>query len=56
VGGDIEEIADIVLHDVLKREFGWEVGVLAHSWQHWNGRTEEINVFGRPLIQPNRRA
>jgi hypothetical protein len=26
VGGDIEDIAYIVLYDVLKREFGWEVG------------------------------
>ena len=26
VGGDIEDIAYIVLHDVLQREFGWEVG------------------------------
>ena len=27
VGGDIEDIAYIVLHDVLKRELGWQVGV-----------------------------
>jgi hypothetical protein len=47
VGGDIEDIAYIVLYDVLKREFGWEVGVLTRSWQRWNDRIEEINVFGR---------
>ena len=47
VGGDIEDIAYIVLHDVLKREFGWDVGVLQRAWQRWNDRIEEINVFGR---------
>jgi len=46
VGGDIEDIAYIVLHDVLKREFGWEVGVLERSWQTWDGEAEEVNVFG----------
>lgn len=49
VGGDIEDIAYIVLADVLKREFGWQVGVLERSWQKWNGRLEEVNVFGRVL-------
>jgi hypothetical protein len=44
---DIEEIAYLVLYDVLKREFGWEVGVLVRSWQQWNGEAEEIDVFGR---------
>ena len=44
---DIEEIAYIVLYDVLKREFGWEVGVLERTWQQWNGEAEEINIFGR---------
>jgi hypothetical protein len=47
VGGDIEDIAYIVLYDVLKREFGWEVGVLERAWQRWNDRIEEIDVFGR---------
>lgn len=46
VGGDIEDIAYIVLHDVLRREFGWEVGVLERSWQNWDGEAEELNVFG----------
>jgi hypothetical protein len=46
VGGDIEDIAYIVLHDVLKREFGWQVGVLERSWQTWNGEPEEVNIFG----------
>jgi enamine deaminase RidA (YjgF/YER057c/UK114 family) len=53
---DIEEIAYIVLYDVLKRELGWEVGVLERIWQQWNGELEEINVFGRATdpVQPGR--
>jgi HD-GYP domain-containing protein (c-di-GMP phosphodiesterase class II) len=47
VGGDIEDIAYIVLHDVLKREFGWQVGVLERSWQRWNREPEEVNLFGQ---------
>ena len=47
VGGDIEDIAYIVLYDALKREFGWEVGVLERTWQQWDGTQEEVNIFGR---------
>jgi len=47
VGGDIEDIAYIVLHDVLQREFGWEVGVLERSWQTWGEELEEVNIFGQ---------
>jgi hypothetical protein len=47
VGGDIEDIAYIVLHEVLKREFGWEVGILERSWQTWDGEAEEVDVFGQ---------
>ena len=47
VGGDIEDIAYIVLYDVLKREFGWEVGVLERSWQKWGEQLEEVDVFGQ---------
>lgn len=47
VGGDIEDIAYMVLHDVLKREFGWQVGVLEREWQTWDGEPEEVNVFGK---------
>ena len=56
VGGDIEDIAYIVLYDVLKREFGWEVGVLERTCQQWNEDLEEINVFGRATdpAQPER--
>ena len=46
VGGDIEDIAYIVLHDVLKREFGWDVGVLERRWPKWGNRLEEVDVFG----------
>ncbi|MDW8257150.1 MAG: hypothetical protein RML85_09025 [Acidobacteriota bacterium] len=47
LGADLEDLAYIVLHDVLKREFGWDVGPLERTWQRWNDRVEEINVFGR---------
>lgn len=46
VGGDIEDIAYIVLHDVLRREFGWHVGPLERTWQNWDTEPEEIDVFG----------
>jgi hypothetical protein len=56
VGGDIEDIAYIVLHDVLKRELGWEVGLLERVWQNWDGEPVEVNVFGQAqdLSQPDR--
>lgn len=47
VGGDIEDIAYIVLYNVLKREFGWQVGVLKCTWQVWDKHPEEVNVFGQ---------
>ena len=47
IGGDIEDIAYIVLHDVLKRELGWKVGVLQRTWQTWNKEPEEVNIFGQ---------
>ena len=36
VSGDIEDIAYIVLYDMLRCEFGWEVGVLERAWQTWD--------------------
>ena len=47
VGGDIEDIAYIVLHGVLQREFGWEVGVLERQWQTWGPEPEEVNILGQ---------
>ncbi len=47
LGADLEDLAYIVLHDVLKREFGWDVGPLERTFQRWNDRLEEINVFGQ---------
>ncbi|HID55338.1 TPA: hypothetical protein EYP37_02325 [Candidatus Poribacteria bacterium] len=47
VGGDIEDIAYIVVHDVLMREYGWKVGPLERSWQRWDGKEVEINLFGQ---------
>jgi DNA repair ATPase RecN len=40
MGGDLEDVAFSVLPDVLVREFGWQVGLLSHSWQLWNGKEE----------------
>lgn len=47
VGGDIEDIGYIVLYDVLKREFGWDVGVLERTWLMWDKQPEEVNIFGK---------
>jgi cysteinyl-tRNA synthetase len=44
---DIEDTAYIVLYDALKRELGWEVGVLERTRQRWNGEPEKVNIFGR---------
>jgi predicted nuclease with TOPRIM domain len=56
VGGDIEDIAYIVLHDVLRRELGWQVGPLERTWQHWDIEAEEVDVFGQATdpAQPGR--
>lgn len=44
-----------VVHDVLQREYGWQLEPLARSWQHWNGSEEEIDLFGqaRDPAQPD---
>ena len=47
LGGDLEDVAYIVVHDVLAREYGWKVQPLARSWQQWNGAKEEIDLFGQ---------
>lgn len=56
VGGDIEDIAYIVLYDVLQREFGWEVGPLERVFQEWNGELIALNIFGQATdpAQPDR--
>lgn len=48
-GGDIEDIAYIVIHDVLQREFGWKVDVLQRQWQTWGKEPEEVNIFGQAI-------
>ena len=35
VGGDLEDTACIVLHEVLNRELGWQVEPLEGVWQTW---------------------
>ena len=47
MGGDIEDIAYIVLGRVLQREFGWQVGVLERQWQTWGKEPEEVNILGQ---------
>jgi len=47
MGGDIEDIAYIVLGRVLQREFGWEVGVLERQWQTWGKEPEEVHILGQ---------
>jgi predicted nuclease with TOPRIM domain len=45
-GGEIEDTAYVVLYDILKREFGWQVGALERSWEKWGDELEEVNIFG----------
>ena len=47
LGGDLEDVAYIVLHDVLGRELGWQVGELKRDWQKWNGEAIELDIFGQ---------
>jgi len=51
---DIEEVAYIVIHDVLKREFGWEVGLLQPTQRKWDGELIQFSLFGqaRDPVQP----
>ena len=55
IGGDIEDIAYIVLHKVLKQEFGWKVSELRRVWQTWDREPEEVNIFGQAFdpARPN---
>ncbi len=46
IGGDLEDIAYIVIHKVLGRELGWKVGELKRVWQKWDGQRREVNIFG----------
>jgi hypothetical protein len=45
--GNLGDIAYIVLHDVLKREFGWQVGVLERTWQTWGREPSALDIFGQ---------
>ncbi len=47
LGGDLEDVAYIVVHDVLGRELGWQVQPLARTWLQWNGAGQEIDLFGQ---------
>ncbi len=47
MGGDLEDVAAIVIHDALEREFGWQIDELDRAWKVWDGVEEEIDVFGQ---------
>ncbi|MCZ0941255.1 MAG: hypothetical protein OXJ55_21635, partial [Caldilineaceae bacterium] len=47
LGGDLEDVAAIVIEDALHRELGWEVEELRRVWQTRDGVDEEIDAFGK---------
>ncbi|MCY3711492.1 MAG: hypothetical protein OXG26_21605 [Caldilineaceae bacterium] len=47
LGGDLEDVAAIVIEDALHRELGWEVEALSRVWQTTDGVDEEIDAFGK---------
>ena len=49
LGGDLEDVAAIVIEDTLHRELGWEVEELGRVWQTRDGVDEEIDAFGKAL-------
>ena len=46
IGGDLEDVAAIVVEDALERELGWQVDELSRVWQTRDGVDEEIDIFG----------
>jgi hypothetical protein len=47
MGGDLEDVAAIVIEDALTRELGWQVDELSRVWQTRDGVDEEIDIFGK---------
>lgn len=47
LGGDLEDVAAIVIEDALHRELGWEVEELSRVWQSRDGVDEDIDAFGK---------
>ena len=47
LGGDLEDVAAIVIEGALHRELGWEVEELSRVWHPRDGVDEEIDAFGR---------
>jgi protein phosphatase methylesterase 1 len=43
----LEDIAYIVIHDVLDREYGWKVGLLQRDYVRWNGQEIEVDLLGQ---------
>ncbi len=46
-GGDLEDVAAIVIEGALHRELGWKVEELRRVWQTRDGEDEEIDAFGK---------
>ncbi len=49
VGGDVEDIAQFMVAQVLQNELGWRVNALERRWQTWGTKPEEIDLFGQAL-------
>ena len=47
LGGDLEDVAAIVIEGALHRELGWKVEELRRVWQTRDGVDEEIDAFGK---------
>ena len=47
LGGDLEDVAYIVIHDVLERDLNWRVDTLERDWLRWDGHEVELDLFGR---------
>ncbi len=47
VGGDVEDIAQFMVTQVLQNELGWRIHTLERRWHTWGAKVEEIDLFGR---------
>jgi tetratricopeptide (TPR) repeat protein len=47
LGGDIEDLAYMILFHALREHLGWKVGELARTWVRWNGEHIELDLLGQ---------
>ena len=47
MGGDLEDVAAGMIHDLLERELDWQVDELGRNWRLSEGTEEEVDVFGQ---------